>query len=68
MKLCSAKRAAELLDVSVARIYEMARTHILPKHVAVRLGRQLRIDEDALREWIRSGGAALPGGWRRSVD
>lgn len=65
MKLVDAGRIAEILDVSQARAYELARLRVLPDGVVVRLGRQLRFDEEALAEWIRSGGASLPGGWRR---
>lgn len=56
---------AEILDVTTARAYELARTGILP---TVRLGRQLRVDADRLQEWINSGGQPLPGGWRRDAE
>ncbi len=68
MKLIHVTLAAEMLCVSVARVYELARSGVLPSGVVVRLGRQLRIDEDALREWIRAGGQALPGGWKHNPD
>jgi excisionase family DNA binding protein len=68
MKLGTGKRAAEILVVSQSRFYELVRTHVLPPGVVVRLGRQIRVDEDALEAWIRAGGQALPGGWRRSED
>lgn len=65
MKLRTVKNAAQDLEVSEARVYEMIRTGLLPLGVVVHLGRQVRIDEDALREWVRAGGQSLPGGWRR---
>lgn len=66
MKLVDVDRVAEILSVSQARVYELARTGILPEGVVVRLGRQIRFDEDALIEWARAGGGCLPGGWRRN--
>lgn len=68
MKLVDAGRVAEILGVSQARTYELARTGILPDGVVVRLGRQIRFDEQSLVEWIRGGGEALPGGWRRTPE
>jgi len=54
--------------VDAGRAYELARVGILPDGVVVRLGRQIRFDEDALVDWIRGGGQALPGGWKREAD
>ncbi len=65
MRLITAKSTAEILGVSEGRVYEMVRTNLLPRGVVVHLGRQIRIDRDALEEWIRAGGQALAGGWRR---
>lgn len=62
MRFLNANEIAELLDVSVARVYVLARSEILP---CVRLGRQIRFSEQALEQWIANGGQALPGGWRR---
>lgn len=31
----------------------------------VRCGRKLYVDPEMAAAWIRGGGAALPGGWRR---
>ena len=64
MQLLTAKRLAEVLNVSEARAYELMRDGTLP---VVRLGRQVRIDEDALRAFIAAGGQPLPGGWRREL-
>lgn len=56
MRLMTADEVANALCVSRARVYELARTSILP---CVRLGeRQVRFDEDALREFIAQGGCA----------
>jgi excisionase family DNA binding protein len=54
MSLIQAKRASEVLSVSLARLYELARLGVIP---VVRLGpRQIRFDEDALTEWAKRGG------------
>lgn len=68
MKLSKAELGAAILDVTLQRFYELVRTNVLPPGVVVRLGRQVKVDEDALREWIKSGGQALPGGWRREPE
>jgi excisionase family DNA binding protein len=59
MRLIQAKRASEVLSVSLARLYELARLGIIP---VVRLGpRQIRFDEDALTEWVKNGGLSAQG-------
>jgi excisionase family DNA binding protein len=46
MSLIQAKRASEVLSVSLERLYELARLGVIP---VVRLGpRQIRFDEEAL--------------------
>ena len=55
MRLIQAKRASEVLSVSLARLYELARLGLIP---VVRLGpRQVRFDEDALVLWVKRGGS-----------
>jgi excisionase family DNA binding protein len=49
MKLLTAKETAELLRVKPQWVYRMVRRGVLP---GVRLGRQLRVDEDALKSWV----------------
>lgn len=59
MRLIQAKRASEVLSVSLARLYELARLGVIP---VVRLGpRQIRFDEDALTEWAKHGGLVGEG-------
>lgn len=53
------------LGITEARGYELARENILP---VVRLGRQIRIDPDALNEFIKNGGKSLPGGWKKEAE
>lgn len=48
--------ASTILGTSTARAYEMARLGLIP---VVRLGRQLRVDMDALEAWIKEGGKGL---------
>lgn len=48
--------------VSEGEFYRKVRTGLLP---AIRIGRRLYISEAVLREFLRNGGRALPGGWRR---
>ena len=55
MKLLTAKEVAPILQISLPRVYELARSRAIP---AIRIGeRQLRFDEAALREWCVSGGS-----------
>lgn len=61
-RLLPMKDVAEALGVSVQRAYELARTGLIP---VVHIGRQIRVEEGRLRAWIRDGGRALPGGWKR---
>ena len=63
-RLLTAEETAEILKVKKHRVYELARLKMLP---AVHLGRQLRIDEQRLREWIAKGGSSLVGGWKKSA-
>lgn len=65
MKLTTVVEGAEILGTTVQRAYELVRLQILPPGVVVRLGRQVRINKEALEDWIREGGQSLPGGWRR---
>jgi excisionase family DNA binding protein len=53
-KLLTAKQTSELLQVTLARVYDLAREGLIP---CVRLGRQLRFDEVTLREWVSQGGS-----------
>ena len=58
----SVGEVSRLLGLRKARVYTLVREGVLP---AVHIGRQIRIDKNALSEWIRAGGCALPGGWKR---
>jgi predicted DNA-binding transcriptional regulator AlpA len=56
--LLLAESVASILQVSEQRVWEMARVGILPPGVVVRLGRQVRFNEDRLSEWLEEGGQA----------
>jgi excisionase family DNA binding protein len=43
------------LGIGRDRAYQLAREGVVP---VVRIGRQIRIDPDALEAWIQSGGTA----------
>lgn len=62
--MLTARQVAEMLNVNTARVYQLAREGVLP---SVRLLRQVRFSEDAIREFIARGGQALPGGWRKEA-
>ena len=49
MKVLTVREAADLLKVKPQWVYRMLRGGDLP---FIRLGRQIRIDEDSLEEWL----------------
>ena len=49
MKILTVKEAADALKVKPQRVYSMMRNDGLP---CIRLGRQVRIDEDSLKKWL----------------
>ena len=53
MKLLTVPEVAQVLRVPVARAYELTRSGVIP---CVRLGRQVRVSEAALRRFISDGG------------
>lgn len=63
-KLLRIPEVARILDVTEDCAYELAREGIIP---VVRVGRQIRVHEGQLRQWIASGGQAYPGGWRKQA-
>lgn len=44
---------AERLNVSKDSVYRWARDGVLPAALILRVGRSVRIDADALRDWLR---------------
>lgn len=49
VKVLTVKETAELLKVKPQWVYRMMRHDGLP---CIRLGRQIRIDEDSLEKWV----------------
>jgi excisionase family DNA binding protein len=54
-RLLIAEEVAGILRVSKDRVYELARSGVIP---CVRLGRQIRFSNTALNDWIIKGGQA----------
>jgi excisionase family DNA binding protein len=65
MRLLTAIEVAEMLRVTEARVYELARRKLLPH---IRLGRQVRFSESLLLEWAHRGGTAQNGNHETAVD
>ena len=63
-RLYRVPEVARILDTSEQRVYELIRAGMLP---AVRLGRQVRVDKEALDQFIKNGGMAYPGGWKKDA-
>jgi excisionase family DNA binding protein len=53
-KLLRMSEVAALIDTSLPRAYELVRLGVIPG--VVRLGRQIRVNPDALDKWINQGG------------
>ena len=53
MRLMTIQEVAEILRVPRSRAYALAREGLIP---SVRLGRQVRVDQEALRKWVKDGG------------
>jgi excisionase family DNA binding protein len=49
MKILTVKETADALKVKPQWVYRMIRNDGLP---CIRLGRQVRVDEDALKTWV----------------
>jgi excisionase family DNA binding protein len=64
-KLLRVPAVAEALDITNARARELVRTGVLP---CVRIGRQVRVEENTVKNFIATGGRALPGGWKRQAE
>jgi excisionase family DNA binding protein len=57
MSLRKVEFVAQELGVSEQRVYELVRKGFFPPGVVTRLGvRQIRFNEEALRDWIARGG------------
>ena len=61
----SIPEVAEFCGLTRDQAYQLARNGILP---VVRFGRQIRVDPEELEQWIKNGGQAYPGGWRKEAN
>lgn len=52
--LWNVAQVAELLDLSVHRVYQLAKLGTIP---SIRVGRTLRFDPDTITTWLRAGGS-----------
>ncbi len=62
--LLRSKEAADKLSITEDRLYAYTREGLLP---CCRIGRQLRWSQEALDEFIRSGGSGFSGGWKKEA-
>jgi len=65
MKLLIASEVAEIMCVTEARVYELARRKMIPH---IRLGRQVRFSEKVLFEWVERGGVTESVGLDIAAD
>lgn len=63
--LMRARDVADVLGLPVTTVYAHARDGRLP---AIRIGRRVRFEPDAIRDFIESGGEPLEGGWRHEEE
>ena len=49
MKILTVKETADILKVKPQRVYRKMSNDGLP---CIRLGRQIRVDEDSLKQWL----------------
>ncbi len=63
IRFFTVSQVAEMTQLTEHRVYEAVRLQLLP---AVRIGRQVRIEETAFLDWVKAGGMTYSGGWRRS--
>lgn len=59
MKLLKVYRVAQLLDATERHVRKLIADGDLP---AIRIGRQLRVSEEALEAWIKAGGSRKSDG------
>jgi excisionase family DNA binding protein len=57
MRFLTAQEVSKMMKIPLPRVYEAARQDLVP---SIRIGRQVRFDEQALDEWRVQGGRALP--------
>lgn len=63
-KLWKAAEAAERIGCSPTQLLRWARDGIVP---CVKLGRAVRFDPNQVEEFIKNGGQAWEGGWKKNA-
>jgi excisionase family DNA binding protein len=53
---------APVLRMSKKQVLELARRKVIP---CMRAGRAVRFSPGEIKAWMKAGGKAFPGGWRR---
>jgi excisionase family DNA binding protein len=61
-RLLIVSELSELFSISEDRVYALSREKVIP---SVRLGRSLRFDPEEIKQFVKNGGKALPGVWKR---
>jgi excisionase family DNA binding protein len=61
-RLLTPEQAATVLRLPKRSLLAAAAEGIVP---CVRIGRRVRFDREELTAWIKNGGKAFEGGWRR---
>lgn len=67
LSLATARELESETKVPARRLLQLVRTGVIPRGVAVHFGRQVRFARGPFLAWLASGGAQLPGGWRREA-
>ena len=65
--LVSVAEAAAVLGLSEVAVWAHVRAGTFPPGVTVALGRRRFFHREKLRAFLESGGAPLPGGWRKQA-
>jgi len=64
VKLRPLRWVTSVFPISYQRAADLARRGVLP---TVRLGRQVFVDPKQIEQFVKTGGRALPGGWRQEA-
>lgn len=67
MRLISIKEFARDQGLSCWQLYDLIKRKEIPAGVAVRLGRRLFFEEEALKQWLRAGGTGLTHDGKRQA-
>jgi hypothetical protein len=57
----------QVFPISQTHAEALARQQFFPEGVIVRLGRRVFVNPEKLEDFVKSGGKALAGGWRKEA-